>query len=283
MTRLDRLLLHVPRFRQLVLDREALAAHCARLQRERDESLERERALRQELETSTEEARALAAAAGGDRSILQRMRDDWDGRAISAPRCFIASGEPARTEESFFQSGESNVREHIYSDLENICQARDPGSMRIVEIGCGAGRLTKALAALFGEVHAVDVSPEMIRLATEEVGALPNVRLYVNNGADLSALPASSFHFAFSFLVFQHVPQQVIIESYVREVHRVLVPGALFKFQVEGGPSLGLGGTWHGVSFSEPELRAMAMRCGFEARYLHGAGTQYFWAWFFKL
>jgi hypothetical protein len=52
------------------------------------------------------------------------------------------------------------------------------------------------------------------------------------------------------------------------------VPGALFKFQVEGGPSLGLGDTWHGVSFSEPELRAMAMRCGFEARYLDGAGTQ---------
>src|SRR5258705_647584 len=189
MTRLDRLLLHVPRLRQLVLDPEALATHCARLQRERDECLERERALRQELETSTEEARALGAAAGGDRSILQRMRDDWDGRAIPAPRCFIASGEPARTEESFFQSGESNVREHIYSDLENICQAHDPSSMRIVEIGCGAGRLTKALAALFGEVHAVDVSAEMIRLASEEVGALPNVRLYVNNGADLSALP----------------------------------------------------------------------------------------------
>jgi SAM-dependent methyltransferase len=282
MRRLDRLLLHVPRLRQLVLEREALAAHCARLQRELDENLERERALRQELETSADEARALAAACG-DRSIHQRMRDDWDGRARSAARYFIAAGEPARTEESFFQSGESNVREHILSDMQNICQVRDPGSMRIVEIGCGAGRLTKALAALFGEVHAVDVSAEMIRLASGELGALPNVRLYVNNGADLSALPASSFHFAFSFLVFQHIPEQAIVESYVREVHRVLVPGALFKFQVEGGLSPGLAGTWHGVSFNEQELRAMAMRCGFEARYLEGAGTQYFWAWFFKL
>jgi SAM-dependent methyltransferase len=111
--------------------------------------------------------------------------------------------------------------------------------MRIVEIGCGAGRLTKALAALFGEVHAVDVSAEMIRLASEEVGALPNVRLYVNKGADLSALPASSFHFAFSFLVFQHISEQVIIESYVREVHRGLVPGALFKFQWKAAPVSG--------------------------------------------
>ena len=113
MTRLDRLLLHVPRLRRLVLDREAFAAHCARLQRELDGSLERERILRQELETSTEEARALTATARGDSSIHQRMRDDWDSRALSAPRYFIAAGEQARTEEFFFQSGESNVRDHI--------------------------------------------------------------------------------------------------------------------------------------------------------------------------
>jgi SAM-dependent methyltransferase len=269
--------------RELETSAEEARGHCERLQRELDGNLERESTLRRELETATEEARALTAVARGD-SSHQRMRDDWDRRALSAPRYFIASGEQAGTEESFFQSGESNIREHIQSDLENICQGRDPGSMRIVEIGCGAGRLTRALAAIFGEVHAIDVSPEMIRLAGEKVGALPNVRLYVNNGADLSALPSSSFHFAFSFLVFQHIPDQSIVESYVREVHRVLVPGALFKFQVNGGDVSGRGpaGTWFGVSFGEPQLRALALRCGFEARYLEGGETQYLWAWFFK-
>jgi len=34
--------------------------------------------------------------------------------------------------------------------------------MRVLEIGCGAGRLTRALAKLFGEVHGVDVSGEMV-------------------------------------------------------------------------------------------------------------------------
>src|SRR5713226_2091248 len=61
MTRLDRLLLHMPRLRRLVLDREAFAAHCTRLQRELDENLERERTLCQELETSAKDARALTA------------------------------------------------------------------------------------------------------------------------------------------------------------------------------------------------------------------------------
>jgi ubiquinone/menaquinone biosynthesis C-methylase UbiE len=155
--------------------------------------------------------------------------------------------------------------------------------MRIIEIGCGAGRLTKALAAVFGEVHAVDVSPEMIRLAREKVAA-PNVHLYVNNGADLAILPDLPFHFAFSFIVFQHIPDRAVIESYIRDVYRVLAPGSLFKFQVEGGPRPegALPDTWHGVTFSEPELRDVATRAGFEVRYTEGAGTQYFWAWCFK-
>jgi SAM-dependent methyltransferase len=260
------------------LDREELAAHCARLQREVNESLERERVLRQELEAAAQETRALSAAG------RQNMQEDWDRRALSDPRYFIATGEQARTDEAFFASGEANVREHILTDMENICQGREPSALRIVEIGCGAGRLTRALAGIFGEVHAVDISPEMIRLAEQNLQAFPNVRLHVNNGADLSALPSASFHFAFSFLVFQHIPDAAIIESYVREVHRLLVPGGLFKFQVEGGPvpERASAGTWHGVSFTEPGLRAMAARTGFEARYLEGAGTQYFWAWLFK-
>jgi SAM-dependent methyltransferase len=278
------LLLHIPRLRGLVLDREALAAHCARLQREVNESLERERALRQELQAAAEETRALAAVTRIGNSLPQSMREDWDRRALSDARYFIATGEQARTDESFFASGEANVREHILSDMDNICQGREPGALRIVEIGCGAGRLTRALASVFGEVHAVDISAEMIHLATENVRALPNVRLHVNNGADLSSLPSASFHFAFSFLVFQHIPDRSIVEGYVREVHRLLVRGGLFKFQVEGGPvpEAASAGTWHGVSFTEAELREMASRCGFEARYLEGAGSQYFWAWFFK-
>src|SRR5262249_17787133 len=152
------------------------------------------------------------------------------------------------------------------------------------EIGCGAGRLTKALAAIFGEVHGVDVSPEMIRLGREKLAGISNVHLHVNNGVDLSVLPSVPFDFAFSFIVFQHIPDKGIVESYIREVHRVLRPGALFKFQVEGGPAAeGPADTWRGVSFTERELRDIAARCGFELRYTEGAGTQYFWLWMFRL
>ena len=50
--------------------------------------------------------------------------------------------------------------------------------------------------------------------------------------------PAGDFDFAFSTIVFQHIPSREIIENYVREVGRLLRPGALFKFQVQGDSSL---------------------------------------------
>ena len=70
----------------------------------------------------------------------------------------------------------------------------------------------------------------------------------------------------------------------MREVHRLLRPGALFKFQVQGDASLETNpdDTWLGAPFSDEQVVAMAERCGFEPRYRHGAGGQYFWLWFFK-
>jgi len=36
------------------------------------------------------------------------------------------------------------------------------------------------------------------------------------------------------------------------------------------------------VPFTDEQAVELAERCGFEPRYRHGAGTQYFWLWFFR-
>jgi len=284
MTRLDRLLLRIPRLRQIVLARDEFAAHAARLQKQLDESLAREGALRRELADVEREAAANQRALSTQATLADRMRSDWDARATDQSTFFIATSSEPWTDESFFASGEKTVEEQILNDLDNICHGADPKQMRVLEIGCGAGRVTKALARVFGEVHGVDVSPEMIRLAREKLCSAPNIHLHVNSGVDLAVLPNLPFHFAFSFIVFQHIPDKSIVENYIREVYRVLVPGALFKLQVDGGvsPDRGPANTWHGVSFTENEMRAIAVGCGFELRYAEGAGTQYFWLWMFK-
>jgi SAM-dependent methyltransferase len=155
--------------------------------------------------------------------------------------------------------------------------------------------VTRALAGLFGQVYAVDISRRMVRQARRAVEGFPNVRVFRNNGVDLGAVREHWWNrfglgaklqidFAFSCIVFQHIPSHAIIESYVREVYRLLRPGALFKFQVQGSSLVEPepDDTWVGVPFSERDAREMAQRCGFELRYQRDAGSQYYWLWYFK-
>jgi SAM-dependent methyltransferase len=215
---------------------------------------------------------------------VDRMRQDWDARARENARYYVATGRELWDSDGFFESGETTVAEQILTDLTNICQGKNPKDMRVIEIGCGAGRITRALARLFGEVHAVDISGEMVEMARRAVADFPHANIYQNNGHDLTVLPDQLYDFAFSTIVFQHIPSREIVYSYVREVHRLLRPGALFKFQVQGGTvDAGSEDTWVGVSFSDEEAVEMAQACGFEPSYRHGSRDQYFWLWFRRL
>jgi SAM-dependent methyltransferase len=135
----------------------------------------------------------------------------------------------------------------------------------------------------------------MVRQARRALKTRPNARVFRNNGKDLTAVRDRWWHrfgigrklqfdFAFSCIVFQHIPSREIIENYVREVHRVLRPGGLFKFQVQGHEHVEAHeeDTWVGVPFTEDDAREMAARCGFELRYHHGSGEQDYWLWLFK-
>lgn len=226
---------------------------------------------------------------------LHRMRRDWDQRARENAHYYVATGNEQWSEEEFYQSGVTEMEQEILTDLQNVCQGKDPKDMKVLEIGCGAGRITRALAGFFGQVYAVDISREMVRLARAALRRFPNARVFRNNGKDLSVVgdhwwsrfglgEGVQLDFAFSVIVFQHIPSREIVENYVREVNRLLRPGGLFKFQVQGGLRVEVKAedSWIGVPFTESEAREMAERCGFEMRYHDGAGGQYYWLWFFK-
>lgn len=215
---------------------------------------------------------------------IEKMQRDWDARARENARYYVNTARQDWTDEEFFESGKRTVAEEILTDMTNICQGKDPKQMSVLEIGCGAGRVTRALAGLFGQVYAVDISGEMVRQAQAALRPFPNAHVYQNNGMDLTVLGDIQVDFAFSSIVFQHIPSREVIWSYVREVARLLRPGGLFKFQVQGDVSLTTNpdDTWLGVPFSDEQVVEMAQACGFEPRHRHGAGSQYFWLWFFR-
>jgi len=217
-------------------------------------------------------------------NLLKKMQVDWDERARENARFYIVDSQENWTADEFYRLGQQTVAQEILTDMTNICQGKEPREMKVLEIGCGAGRVTRAFADLFGEVHAVDVSGEMVRLARAACADKPNAFIYLNNGMDLDVLGERVFDFAFSICCFHHIPSRDIIENYIREVGRLLRPGALFKFEVQGYVELDSkpDDTWFGIPFSDAQAVAMAERCGFEARHRVGAGEERFWLWFFK-
>src|ERR1039457_7325767 len=89
---------------------------------------------------------------------LVQMRRDWNRRARENARHYVVTGQHQWTDEEFFQSGKISMEEEILNDLPNVCQGRDPKEMRVLEIGCGAGRGTRALAGDFGGGYAGGIS-----------------------------------------------------------------------------------------------------------------------------
>jgi ubiquinone/menaquinone biosynthesis C-methylase UbiE len=218
-----------------------------------------------------------------DPSFLDCMRRDWDARARENAKYYVATSRENWDDDEFFRSGAEEVRELVEKPSADICNGRSPADMSILEIGCGAGRMTLALSRIFGRVEAVDISPEMIAQARVALAGCANVHLYVNNGTDLSMFSGDTFDFAISAIVFQHIPRHAIVENYIRETWRVLRADSLFKFQLQGCPiAEKLADTWVGVGFNEKQMRDIAARSGFEIIQSSGAGTQYYWLTFRK-
>ena len=220
-----------------------------------------------------------------DDEILKRMQKDWDQRARENAQHYIATKAKDWNDREFYRSGEIDATNDVLSDMSRICGgSRSPLDLTALEIGCGVGRMTRMLARIFGQVTAVDVSKEMIERARMNLADLNNVTLILGDGATLSGMPDKSHDFAFSFIVFQHIPSTEVIASYCREVRRVLRPGSLFKFQVNGvvwerhaSPD-----TWVGVSFAEADAQLLCRQSGFHWEMSQGSGTQYFWLWWRK-
>jgi SAM-dependent methyltransferase len=205
------------------------------------------------------------------------MRSDWDRRAREDVRYYTAFGRRGQEEAEFQQSAGDVVR-NLDRELRRLPQRRDQAALRALEIGCGPGRVMLPMSSRFGEIHGVDISEEMIRLARERLAGTPNAHVQANSGADLGAFADDWFDFVYSYAVFQHIPGLEIVLGYLREARRVLKPGGLIRCQINGLPESAAGyDTWHGVRVSASQIREFALVNDFQLLALEGAGTQYMW------
>ena len=151
------------------------------------------------------------------------IRRFWDRRAREDAFHFVDNRIRYRdpeAEERFWAGG----RRDLDGLLDALGMEVSPGE-RVVEIGCGIGRLTRPLAERAASVVAVDVSARMLELARRLNPDLANVDWLLGDGASLAGIPAASADVCFSYVVFQHIPDPHVTLGYVREIGRVLRPG----------------------------------------------------------
>ena len=131
----------------------------------------------------------------------------------------------------------SNVYAVIHQDrhalaLELIGEIDLPRGSRVLEVGCGAGLMTVALAQHGYQIDATDSAPAMVERARQNVHAAGASSQVTVRGADAHSLrfedEAFSVVVALGVLPWLHSPDRA-----VREVARVLQPGGYLIANVD--------------------------------------------------
>jgi SAM-dependent methyltransferase len=165
---------------------------------------------------------------------LAKLRRNWDLLGRADPLWAIAFDPTKRGNrwrpEEFFATGRREVA-RLLADLERAGVAVGRG--RALDFGCGAGRLTQALAEHFEQVDGVDIAPSMLALAERSNRHGRRCRYHLNAGDDLALFAGATFDLALSLLVLQHVDNRYA-RGYLGELVRVLRPGGVL---VAGLPS----------------------------------------------
>lgn len=159
----------------------------------------------------------------------------WERYAQKNAEFFILTtkGVDFSTEEGqkyFFTSGEDFAEKRLAAVRPYLSKTG-----RALDIGCGIGRLAFPHARVFGEVYAVDLSQTMLNKLNAAAAArgIENVETFLPNAAWDEP---HSIDYAYSFLVFQHIEDSSVIESYIVRSAAALAPGGVAQFQFDTRP-----------------------------------------------
>jgi SAM-dependent methyltransferase len=136
--------------------------------------------------------------------------------------------------EDFFETGRVEI-DGVVAGLEVL--GKRPPFRKVLDFGCGVGRLSRALSAVAENVVGVDIAPSMIEQGRALHRDFPSIEWVLNQQADLRVFPDATFDVVYTNVVLQHMPPRMA-RLYVAEFFRVVEPGGFVVFQLPNDEAL---------------------------------------------
>ena len=152
---------------------------------------------------------------------------DWEDLAAADPIWAVLG---TRSElERFFATGETDVEIALATCAE---LGRPATCERVLDFGCGIGRLARPFSGRFREYVGIDLAEGMVARARELHADLRNCTFVASSAPDLAIFRDGSFDFVYSSLVLQHLPDREAVEVYLAEFLRVVRTDGIVVFQL---------------------------------------------------
>lgn len=194
----------------------------------------------------------------GDDIIAETARL-FDRLAADAPEAGVA----------FYSFGDPHALEAVTAELVQIVRSwAPPAGRRVLDFGCGIGRLATVLADEAAYVLGLDVSAGMVAEARRRAGERAGLLFLKSNGRDLTPATDAGIDLLIAVDSLPFIIRANIIVRFMEEAARVLTGGGdllVFNWSFRGDPEL-----------DRREAQELAPRFGFV---LLRAGEQPFRIW----
>jgi SAM-dependent methyltransferase len=166
-----------------------------------------------------------------DRNSVAAIRAQFDAAVRIAPEASVA----------LYSLGSPEILDRASNEV--VARLAEWGllhpDLAVLDIGCGIGRIERALAPHVGSIIAIDVSPGMIDEARRRCGGLANVGFAPCDGRGLAGFADRSFDLVLAVDSFPYLfaADPAIAAQHVQDATRVLRPGgalAILNFTYRG-------------------------------------------------
>ncbi|HEX3729954.1 MAG TPA: class I SAM-dependent methyltransferase [Opitutaceae bacterium] len=162
---------------------------------------------------------------------------DWEQKARENPLSAVMTTEemqsaPAEdfspaTLDAFFAKGRQLFDGHVGPLLAGLPD--DAGRPLVVEYGCGAGRILKAVVEAGYPCAGIDIAQTMLRHCAR---LNPEPALYPLDPAGRCSLPSGSAALVYCYAVVQHISRLSNYVTAIDEMCRIVRPGGMLAIQV---------------------------------------------------